>query len=321
MIEIKDYKYKELCKLRGEETKTGKSKQLQLKEWERFFKWVNPTTQIFRVTEVFEVPKEKIDGRKNNGGARAGAGAKVKIQDEFIALFREFLSKEQNKHRYFTYECPVIYFTNDVINKFFGVYRNIYEAKYDAEQDENINLLVYDKIADKLREKSRSWILDKIDKLDNVSLTWGIIAYKTRKDFEYRDDLLEDYYKAQQEFFEQNKLNNEKDVIDKGLWSEMQSYINSKFPDYKEIKKMHKIKYNPDQWTGVGCKVYRNMKNSFNNKIIKETYNFFLKKEKEAADALTEFNEWFGLDNDVFDEKEAMKDYVYILNKYVKVEE
>lgn len=314
MIEKKDYKYKELCSLMNEETKTGKSKQLQLKRWKYSFEWENPTTQIFRVTEVFDVPKERVDKR---GGARAGAGAKVKIQEEFDILFAEFLYKEQNKRRYFTHEVPYIYFSNDVINKFFGVYRNIYEAK----DDENINFPVYDKIADKLREKSRSWILDKIDKVENVSLTWGIVAYKTRKEIEYRDDLLEKYYKAQQEYFEQHKLNNEREAIDKGLWNDMQNYINSKFDDYKEVKRMHKIKYNPDEWGGVNYDVIKKMRKRFNSKIIKETYNFFLKKEKETAATEAEINKWMGGDVVDFNEEEVMKDYVYIINKYIKVEE
>jgi len=62
------YKYKELCELFGEHTKTSDSKIAQLREWKRYFDWENPTTQKYIVTEIFDTIKEKEDWRKNNGG-------------------------------------------------------------------------------------------------------------------------------------------------------------------------------------------------------------------------------------------------------------
>lgn len=41
-----------------------------------YFKWNNPTTQKFIIEEIYDTPKDKIDGRKNNGGVREGAGKK-----------------------------------------------------------------------------------------------------------------------------------------------------------------------------------------------------------------------------------------------------
>lgn len=62
--EIKNYR--ELCKLLDEPTKTGKSKQLQLKEWERFFKWHKNGNKII-IDEVLDKPLEKKDNRQING--------------------------------------------------------------------------------------------------------------------------------------------------------------------------------------------------------------------------------------------------------------
>ena len=86
-IGLRDYKYKELCIAMNEPVKTGKSKQLQIKNWGRFFKWVHPTKQVYRITEIVEIPPEKFDGRKRNGGARVGAGAPQKVQEELEELF------------------------------------------------------------------------------------------------------------------------------------------------------------------------------------------------------------------------------------------
>ena len=51
--------YRNLCEYLKEQIKTGKSKQLQLKEWERYFSFKKEGQKII-ITEVFEEPKEKI---------------------------------------------------------------------------------------------------------------------------------------------------------------------------------------------------------------------------------------------------------------------
>lgn len=65
--------YKAVCEYIGDVQKTGKGKQLQVKEWERHFKWINPIdsktgkkTHKFVITQVYTEPLEKIDKRKNN---------------------------------------------------------------------------------------------------------------------------------------------------------------------------------------------------------------------------------------------------------------
>lgn len=51
--------YKELCIFLNEPVKTGKSKQLQLKEWERYFSYRKDGIKYI-IIEVFDAPKEKI---------------------------------------------------------------------------------------------------------------------------------------------------------------------------------------------------------------------------------------------------------------------
>lgn len=65
LLEVgKAYKYKELCELLEESTKTGDSKQVQLSKWWQHFDWSNPTTQKFLVTEIFDTPRQRIDTRR-----------------------------------------------------------------------------------------------------------------------------------------------------------------------------------------------------------------------------------------------------------------
>lgn len=51
--------YKVLCEYVGESVKTGKSRQLQLKDWKRFFSY-RKEGHKFIITEIFENPKEKL---------------------------------------------------------------------------------------------------------------------------------------------------------------------------------------------------------------------------------------------------------------------
>lgn len=80
-LELKEYKYKDLCFILGEQPKRSNSKKSQLKEWSSIFSWENPTTHTFKITEIYDIPKEKLDGRKNNGGYRCGSGRKLKAQE------------------------------------------------------------------------------------------------------------------------------------------------------------------------------------------------------------------------------------------------
>ena len=55
--------YKELCSYLGEPVyQGGKQRQLQLKDWERYFSYKKEGYK-FIITEVFDTPKEKIDKR------------------------------------------------------------------------------------------------------------------------------------------------------------------------------------------------------------------------------------------------------------------
>ena len=78
-LKLKKYKnYKELCGILNEDIKTGKSKQLQLKDWERYFTWEKEGPKICHY-KIYDKPKEKIDGRKvgNTGKSEGSRGNNV----------------------------------------------------------------------------------------------------------------------------------------------------------------------------------------------------------------------------------------------------
>lgn len=66
-LELKNYKnYKEMCKVLNQKTKTGKAKQLQLKDWERYFSY-KKEGHTFIVTDIKFIPDIKVDNRGYNG--------------------------------------------------------------------------------------------------------------------------------------------------------------------------------------------------------------------------------------------------------------
>lgn len=57
--------YKELCTLLKELTKTGKSKQLQLNDFERYFNYEKKGNK-FIIKEIYNVPIPKDEDASNN---------------------------------------------------------------------------------------------------------------------------------------------------------------------------------------------------------------------------------------------------------------
>ena len=65
-LELKTYKnYKELCVVLEEPIKGGKSKQLQMKDFERYFEFHKEGNKIV-IDNIFSEEKEKIDMRKSD---------------------------------------------------------------------------------------------------------------------------------------------------------------------------------------------------------------------------------------------------------------
>ena len=117
--------YKELCNFLNEPIKTGKAKQLQLKEWERFFLFLKEGQKII-ITEIFDIPKEKIDKRANNKGGNNNKNVKPMMDyimhifnpdymNEYytISIWSTLILKILNKD-----VCDMIYRDDETISQF-----------------------------------------------------------------------------------------------------------------------------------------------------------------------------------------------------------
>ena len=69
-LELKEYKnYKVLCNILEEKIRGGNSKQIQLKEWQRYFAWEKEGYK-FIVTEIYNESLPKVDNRGKSKGSR-----------------------------------------------------------------------------------------------------------------------------------------------------------------------------------------------------------------------------------------------------------
>ena len=352
------YKYKELCEILKDKPRTGtNSRNSQFKEWRRYFNWSNPTTQKFLIEEIYDEPKEKIDGRKKNGGAREGAGKPPKLQEEFDYLFNYFLKCEYNKNKYLRNNpyWDTSYFNLNDLEEFFGLSNNFYSAK----SNENVNMTAYLNIAEIIDRRTRSWLINKIkrkeENIENeITFTEGIIAYKNKKTDvgDYKDEYLEDWKRHQLEYFKITGYRNQGEVMYANKWWDMILYISSFFKDdgYEIVKKYKKIIFNHKKLKDYDfdkCEEYRKR---INDTIVEELYNYFLKKEKEKHEKQQQdlrnemegfievcgwFNEYYdgALSNPTemedykelesqlcdFDKEKVMEPYKYVIDNYVKI--
>lgn len=311
----KTYKYKELCVALGEDTKKSNAKKSQLKRWKRFFRWENPTTHTYKITEKLQVPAERKDGRANNGGARRNSGAKPKTQEEFDYLLNAFLHREFNRNAYNgqSHLCQA-YFSGSEINRFFGLCSDdFYNAREDFSMIVNeatkdigrasIKISEFNNawsdVSRKLAEKRRTWIYNKISATDGVTLENGIIAYKDKGDreFEYKDEYLDRWNAYMNEYVKSKKLRTIADVADNGLWLDMLESISDNFNGYETVERAKKVTFDVSVLREYEWSDYNRHRLSLNSKLVDELSAFLSKRVDE----------------------EALPMYRYVIDRYVKI--
>lgn len=314
-VELKDYKYKELCSIFGEDISFGNSKKSQLKRWSRYFRWENPTKQTYRVVEIYDEPKDIEDGRKNNGGARGNSGSKGKLNDEFSWLLNSFLHREFNRNvsggRGGLCVCR---FTGNEISKYFGMYTdsfyNAVSEYVESLGNKGVSSSIiasktsvfrhaWGDISKKISEKRRTWIYNKIDRLDGVKFGYGVIGYKNdeRNEFEYLDDELESWNRYKDRFLKRNDLKNEGMVADRGMYLNMIQNISLNFDDYASVERVRKMEFDIKILKEYDFDELDDYRKKFNDALVDELIEFFKKRVG---------NEAFGI-------------YEYIIDTYVRI--
>lgn len=124
IIVSETYKYPVLCEILGEVKKTGKAKQLQLKDWNRYFKIEKSEKATFIITEIYDTPKEKVDNRGKSEGSRGNNTGEY--SPYIIPILKNYFNwaYEQNLSRTF-------YTTNNQLAKKCGLITDNYLCARD----------------------------------------------------------------------------------------------------------------------------------------------------------------------------------------------
>lgn len=297
-LELMDYGYKELCDVLGETTKTGNSKISQMKRWGRYFMYDKPTSRVFRVLKIYDYPLDIDDGRKNNGGSRVGAGNRCSINEEFSHLMNAFLHKKFNVNSYRGESslCSA-YFTNKEIGLYFGLFNDGFYYAVDDYRDRMVMSGVYGdelmvivgvykriwrEVGRKISEKRRSWIYDRAGKTDGLVLGDGIRAWISDDEFEYRDDLLDDWKTYQKRYMLRNDFKNEGDVAESDKWDEMIDEVSRHFDKYERVSKVRKIDFDVGFLKTYDVDEIDTWRRRFNEKVCDSLIGYFGKRKDDG---------------------------------------
>lgn len=84
--------YKKMCEELNQEVLYGNSKEAQLKEWRRYIEWVKDGQKIV-VTDIYDTPLDKTDGRVTNGTQKY----QQYIEDILLAYMDSEINKDNAK--------------------------------------------------------------------------------------------------------------------------------------------------------------------------------------------------------------------------------
>jgi len=172
-LELKSYKYKELTTILEEQIKNGKSKQLQLKDWERYFIYKKGEKATFEIIEIYTEPLPKIDNRVNNGQSEASHGNNTE------GIYGKYIDKILIDYFQTLREKYVIYVTNSVLAEVAGIinynYRvannkkNKFKQFITNKEGKITNTAMYN-VFNKTNEIKRKPIIASLDRLQKQEL-------------------------------------------------------------------------------------------------------------------------------------------------------
>ncbi|MBW9170757.1 hypothetical protein K2F43_05995 [Clostridium estertheticum] len=111
--------YKDLCNYLNEQEKgRGNSRNSQFEDWKRFFIWHKVGNKLV-IDEIFDIPLDKIDGRKDNGHAEGSRNNNNPYGQYVDLILREYMSSKKES---------IFYVTTNILAKEFGLINSNYSC-------------------------------------------------------------------------------------------------------------------------------------------------------------------------------------------------
>ena len=264
-LELKTYKnYKELCGILEEPIKGGKSKQLQMKDFERYFEFHKEGNKIV-IDNIFSKEKEKIDMRKSDYISETDKrhnGNNTFYGEDIEKLLLLMMAST-------TFEDELIFPMSIILNKISMVNSNYSFGRRNQERLSEllkIDEKYVNEFYDTTHSNLRSTLESALNRLDRKSLLrWktvrmickkvAIVKYNELDEIEIDMDTDKVQYTIQEEYeiatkeqdliiidaenkiLEEMKLNNLNEVIRYGKINEFYKKV------YNIVKKKANIKY------------------------------------------------------------------------------
>ena len=333
----REFKYKELLEILKEEQKSsGKSRNYQFQDWKRYFNFYkpNPKGQKFVITEIYDKPKSKVDGRGLNPNSHGNANIYGKYIDTTLINFLSNVQDTLNKNEEMYFTASVLAQYSYMVNRNYTTAKNNRQKFYQYLHSKNkkINPTEVKDVILSLSDTVRSVInsaLDRLQRVGMINFEQGYVVVE--KECEYKihtrmatdvelknikmweDEILKDLKTEKGKVrFSNKKLNKFYFELDNKIKSEY-PYIEQVFQGYK-IKVLSKIKISDSK--------FKNAKEKLNKVVIEET----LKKCKRKKDkTIKENSGYFGLPNPMWDrwildrlDKNYMSNAEEVINTVVK---
>lgn len=303
MIELnKEYTYQGICEAMNWNVTNGASKRAQIKEIEteyEFYHPINNKTKKEKKSYIF-TSKSGTTYKSNHGGVREGAGRTFNLEEEFLTVLFYYIDYNYNNNSTFLTELyDEIYFNNDTICKFFGIYDQIYNLPERAQK--NIDKIKYEEICTMLRARMKSIIFKKIDGVEGVALSKGIIVDvgTCRREMIQHDEYLMSYDMYEQCFLKENNYMHTGQVAKDGRWEEMIEYILHNFKrelgdamNFRDIRKYNKITVSTVSHFRevVTQSEYEAAVDKINQYVVDSVIKSCIKKTQKTGDSIDAYN-------------------------------
>ncbi|NFG98642.1 hypothetical protein FDC49_01825 [Clostridium sporogenes] len=300
----KEFKYKELCGILNlKEKGRGKSRTLQLKDWERYFNFYkpNPKGQKYIIKEFYTGVKPKINNRGKSEGSRGHNNTYAQYIDPIlINYFAKILEYRQENDL-----DLIIYETTNMLAERTGFvncnYRiaNIYKDKFlyyinNREKEKIDKTIIYD-VFGYLRGIIKPAIRASLSRLMKENYIDFIETYMIYKDYETRCSTYEELKlirKIEKEVLKELKIKKNKLNYNDKLKSKYYNLVNKRIKEKIEcdgiyvgfkIKLLENLKKNTidyikkyrKQLNEIVIEKTKNKMNEIKNKIEEEHGDFW----------------------------------------------
>ena len=229
--------YRHLCEVLKVSVRTGKSKQIQIKDMERYFEYHKDGNK-FVIDNILEIPKEKVDNRINGNNA---------IYAEYVDKLLLHMCSEtyDSKYNYITLSTNGILLALNMVNANYRTGRNMINqfSRYLEIPIETIR-----DFYDSTYRRNKKLLESALNRLAKKSLiNWSLVVKICTKEGNHRlasAGEIEGFLEIEQEVLIKFGMESKQDIFLYGKWNEFIKEVNrmlSELTDFRYYYNSYKI--------------------------------------------------------------------------------